>query len=86
MCSFSLWSEAGSQISVNFLDMDLAADQSSGSCSTDFVQLLEGSTSSSALVGSMGQSFCGQTLPNYPGPSVVVSGQELRINITVYDY
>ena len=65
-------SEPGSQISVNFLDMDLPVDATQ-TCS-DFVQLIEDQSSASALIGTTGRSFCGQQLPNYPGPSVLTSG------------
>ena len=65
-------SEPGSQISVNFLDMDLPADAAQ-TCS-DFVQLVEEKNSASSLIGTVGRSFCGQQLPNYPGPSVLISG------------
>ena len=71
-CSYKLVSEPGSQISVNFLDMDLPVDATQ-TCS-DFVQLIEDQSSASALIGTTGRSFCGQQLPNYPGPSVLTSG------------
>ena len=72
MCSYKLVSEPGSQISVNFLDMDLPVDATQ-TCS-DYVQLIEETGSASALIGRSGRLFCGQQLPNYPGPSVLVSG------------
>ena len=71
-CSYKLVSEPGSQISVNFLDMDLPTDAAQ-TCS-DFVQLVEEQKSASALIGTTGRPFCGQQLPNYPGPSVLISG------------
>ena len=71
-CSYKLVSEPGSQISVNFLDMDLSVDGTQ-TC-TDFVELIEEQNSASALIGTSGRSFCGQQLPNYPGPSVLISG------------
>merc|ERR1712106_1149932 len=42
-------------------------------CLTDYVRLEETTTSASSLIGK-GLTFCGQRLPNYPGPSVIVSG------------
>ena len=78
-CSYKLVSEPGSQISVNFLDMDLPVDATQ-TCS-DFVQLIEEQNSASALIGTAGRSFCGQQLPNYPGPSVLISGILSHIEI-----
>ena len=74
-CSYKLKSESGSQISINFLDLDLPEPDRSQTCITDFVQLKEDSDSVSSLIGSSGMSFCGQQLPNYPGPSVITSGK-----------
>ena len=73
-CSFKLVSEPGSQISFNFLDMDLPVE--SGHTCTDYVKLVEEKGSSSGLIGTQGRYFCGQELPNYPGPSVLISGEE----------
>merc|ERR1712106_1178620 len=37
--------------------------------------------SASALIGTAGRSFCGQQLPNYPGPSVLISAaNSLTVN------
>jgi len=80
-CSYSLWSEPGSQISINFLDMDLPSDQSAQACHSSSVQLVESKESASAAIGSSGLKFCGQLLPNYPGPSVFVSASNtLTVN------
>ena len=52
--------------------MDLPVDAAQ-TCS-DFVQLIEEKNSVSSLIGTVGRSFCGQQLPNYPGTSVLISG------------
>ena len=78
-CSYKLVSEAGSQISVNFLDMDLTADAAQ-TC-IDFVQLVKEQNSASALIGKTGRPFCGQQLPNYPGPSVLISGISYEVRL-----
>ena len=83
MCSYKLVSEPGSQISVNFLDMDLPVDATQ-TCS-DYVQLIEETGSASALIGRSGRLFCGQQLPNYPGPSVLVSGTIKLIKDLIYN-
>ena len=70
-CSYQLVTSPGSQIAVNFLELDLPAGP--GGCG-DRVTLTEPSLEPSAMIGKAGRTFCGQLLPNYPGPSVLVSG------------
>ena len=63
----------GSQIAVNFLDMDIWNHDES-SCLSDYLLLTEDSVSSSNYLLQKDRKFCGQQLPNYPGPSMIVSG------------
>ena len=74
LCTFSVQSEKGSQISVNFMDVDLAEPDFSMNCITEYLALKEGQDLPSSFVGKNGYKLCGKRLPNYPGPSVVVSG------------
>ena len=69
-CFYKLVSEPGSQISVNFLDMDMP--YTTDLCS-DYVQVIEEKVAPSSFIGNVGRIFCGQQLPNYPGPSVLIS-------------
>jgi hypothetical protein len=66
--------------------MDLPTDAAQ-TCK-EFVQLIEEQNSASSLIGTAGRSFCGQQLPNYPGPSVLISGiivqAKFRIILTFY--
>jgi len=72
-CQFSLQASLGAQIAVNFLEMDIRADVNQA-CLTDYVMLQDPVKSASSLIGDEGATFCGQRLPNYPGPSVIISG------------
>ena len=51
--------------------MDMPVDATE-TCS-DYVQVIEEKVSASSLIGPVGTMFCGQQLPNYPGPSVLIS-------------
>ena len=73
-CQYTLVARAGSQIAVNFIEMDIRADENQA-CLTDYVKLEETSIIASSVIGKEGLTFCGQRLPNYPGPSVVISGK-----------
>ena len=57
--------------------MNLREPDISQNCIEDFVQIRETQNSASSLIGLAGQKFCGQQLPNYPGPSVLTSGDIL---------
>ena len=65
----------GAQISINFLSMDIRTD-SGEACLADFITLEDPSATSSSMIGK-GKTFCGQKLPNYPGPSILVSSKHL---------
>ena len=54
--------------------MDIHADENQD-CLTDYLKMEEADTCASSMIGKEGLTFCGQRLPNYPGPSVVVSGK-----------
>ena len=54
--------------------MDIHADVNEA-CLTDYVKLQDPLRSASSLIGKDGLTFCGERLPNYPGPSVFVSGK-----------
>ena len=72
-CQYKLLAKSGTQIAVNFLEMDIHADESQD-CLTDYLKIVEEGRFASSMIGRDGLTFCGQRLPNYPGPSVVVSG------------
>ena len=67
----------GSRVSVNFLDMDMRRDHLH-TCLYDHVLVQDTVPSASSALGMDGLKVCGQHLPNYPGPSVFVSGVVLR--------
>ena len=73
ICTYTVKSEPGSQISVNFLDIDLHEPDFEDQCHMEYLHLQEYTRTPASLIGSMGKTVCGQTLPNYPGPSVMVS-------------
>ena len=73
-------SESGSQISVNFMDLDLHEPDFENNCNTEYLMIKERLDSPFSLVGSTGRKFCGQWLPNYPGPSVMLSSKYLQIS------
>ena len=75
ICSYSVKSEPGSQISVNFMDLDLHEPDFENNCNTEYLMISERVDSPFSLVGSSGKKFCGQWLPNYPGPSVLLSSK-----------
>ena len=75
LCTFSVQSEPGSQISVNFIDVDLQEPDFEMNCISDFLQVTEDTNLPSTLIGNDGLKICGKRLPNSPGPSVVVSGK-----------
>ena len=64
----------GAQIAVNFLEMDIRADVNQA-CLTDYVMLQDPASSATSLIGKDGLTFCGERLPNYPGPSIIASGK-----------
>ena len=68
-------SEEGSQIAVNFKDLDLAEPDFEMNCVTEYLELKESQNLPSSYLGSDGKKLCGKRVPNYPGPSVIVSGE-----------
>ena len=72
---YRLKTTTGSQILVNFKKIDMVAKSSSGmNCHQQKVMLAEDtecSTPYSLIKGN--QSFCGQLVPNFPGPSALTS-------------
>ena len=71
-CTTKFVTAPGSQIAVNFLDMDIW-NHGEPFCLSDYVLLAESSGSSTKSLLHEGMKFCGQQLPNYPGPSMIVS-------------
>jgi len=71
LCSYRLLSAAGSQVSVNFLEMALPSTDPHQGCES-WVSLEETGTHLSSVIAS--QKYCGKNLPNYPGPSVFTAG------------
>ena len=72
-------SEYGSQISVNFVDIDMDEWDPNYYCSYEYVMLRENNPRQFSLLNGMfGVKFCGQQLPNYPGPSVLLSSKWQR--------
>merc|ERR1712106_818081 len=70
-CQYKMVTAPGSQIALNFLSLDIRTD-SSQSCLSDSITLEDPVASPTSMLGSR-KTFCGQKLPNYPGPSVLVS-------------
>ena len=62
----------GSQIALNFLSLDIRTD-SNQRCLSDSLTIFEPEVTPASMLGSQ-RVFCGQKLPNYPGPSILVSG------------
>ena len=58
--------------------MDIHANEDQA-CLTDYVRIEEEGRFASSLIGTEGRTFCGQRLPNYPGPSVIVSGMNKSV-------
>ena len=75
MCRFSVKSEKGSQIAVNFADLDLAESDMAFNCESEYLEIKENENIPSSFFTKDGRKFCGKILPNYPGPSVITSGR-----------
>ena len=73
-CQYTMVTAYGSQIALNFLKMDIRTD-SNEACLSDFITLEDPAASPASMIGSK-KTFCGQKLPNYPAPSVLVSGNK----------
>ena len=76
LCRFSVKSEEGSHIAVNFMDIDLAEPNFDMNCETEHLLVQDGEDLPSSFIGRSGKKFCGKRLPNYPGPSVVLSASD----------
>merc|ERR1712142_159511 len=72
-CNVKFEVQPGAQIALNFVEMDINANEDQA-CLTDYVRIEEYGKYTSSVIGNEGLTFCGQRLPNYPGPSVFVSG------------
>ena len=57
------------------MDLDLHEPDFENNCNTEYLMVKEREASPFSLVGSAGKKFCGQRLPNYPGPSVLLSSK-----------
>ena len=60
------------------MDLDLHEPDFENNCNTEYLMIKERQDSPFSLVGSTGKKFCGQWLPNYPGPSVMLSSKYLQ--------
>ena len=79
-CSWTLVAPLGYSVALNFLDMDMRADPG-GSCISDYVKLTDSIESPQSVLSLDGTTFCGELLPNYPGPSQLSSaGHQLTVN------
>ena len=79
-CSWTLVAPLGYSVALNFLDMDMRADPG-GSCISDYVKLTDSIESPQSVLSLDGTTFCGELLPNYPGPSQLSSaGHRLTVN------
>ena len=64
----------GAQVMLNFLEMDMLEPEDS-QCRRQSVKLVDTSSSHHALTrGDQGLEWCGDRVPNYPGPSTFTSG------------
>lgn len=85
LCSYDLISAPGSQISVNFLDMEMPPQDPSQGCES-WVSLEEQEEHLGSIVGRSTSKFCGHTVPNYPGPSIFTGASNfltVRYNLPV---
>ena len=71
-CQYKVVTARGSQIALNFLSLDIRTD-SNQRCLSDSLTIMEPQVTPASMLGSA-KIFCGQRLPNYPGPSILVSG------------
>ena len=71
-CQYKVVTARGSQIALNFLSLDIQTD-SNQRCLTDYLKIMDPEATLASMLGSE-KLFCGQKLPNYPGPSILVSG------------
>ena len=63
-----------SQVAVNFMDLDMAEpDDIEMNCVSEHLLVTDDKDLPSSFLGKNGKKFCGKRLPNYPGPSVVLS-------------
>ena len=79
-CTYQLRSLQGSQIMVNFKEVDMVPRSSTMGCHQQAVTLEdEGPIKPYSMLESS-TSYCGQMMPNFPGPSVLTSSSN-RLNI-----
>ena len=73
-CHWMFVTTPGAQVMINFLDMDMLRPQDS-ECRRQSVKVVDPSTSHHSLtLGDQRQEWCGDLVPNYPGPSTFISG------------
>ena len=63
----------GSHIMVNFKTMDMINPQD-GVCRKQWVNLDDQGSAHHSITGGKSLKFCGDLVPNYPGPSTFTSG------------
>lgn len=73
LCRFTVKSEVASQVAVNFIDLDLAEPDFEMNCVSEHLLVTDDEDLPSSFIGKNGKKFCGKRLPNYPGPSVILS-------------
>ena len=71
-CVYHLVTKPGSQILVNFHQLDMTPPTETGRCSTQSVSLEEQQHIHYSVLAHR-TSFCGSQVPNYPGPSTLTS-------------
>ena len=73
LCRFTVKSEEASQVAINFIDLDLAEPDFEMNCVSEHLLVTDDEDLPSSFIGKNGKKFCGKRLPNYPGPSVILS-------------
>ena len=68
---------------VNFKEMDLLKPLDS-ECSRQSVSLVDTRSAYHSPTGGKSLSFCGDLVPNYPGPSTFTSGRQGMLPILQY--
>ena len=85
-CSWTLIAPIGYSVALNFLDMDTRIDYVGPDyCTEDYVQVTGINTQGKkdagpqAVIPYSGKKFCGDQVPNYPGPSQIVMDSKMTV-------
>ena len=79
-CTYQLRALQGSQILVNFKEVDMVEKSPTMGCHQQAVTLEDKGPLKPYSMLDLSTSYCGQMMPNFPGPSTLVSSSN-RLNI-----